>query len=429
MITKMTRGLRAVLPLLMLAILFSACSKNDDVNPQITVGFEKVEYGIPFGGEVIVKVQSNVVADEDITLPFTVSGSLQATDYTIAEDDFVIKKGTKEAEIKVNITKNISEEDFLDIQLTSPGANVRLGNAETKLALLPSEILIYSFDKENYILTESAVITFKLATVSGSYTAPRDMVFELDLDEASTAVEGTHFDFAAENKITIPAGKSEGSITLNLTGGKPVKGKDKIVLKLKSEGGHLKPGNYYKANVSIYGSVYGQLEGSWKYKAFSNRAFMEMNTGYMDNIENLPINNSASDIIYFEEEEGIKRIKVSMTGDLGNYFRNSPTTYLKEEVEVLQELSGFPPPRANIVVLNALANVGFSKTTINERQAEIGFRVFTQGGTEILEVTIRDYEPTDFLQETYKLYKSFMSDGEYLPLKTMPLRFHFEKVK
>src|SRR5690606_5510737 len=347
--------------------------------------------------------------------------------YTIAEDAFVIKKGTKEAEVKVNITKSISEEDFLDIKI-SASADVKLGTKETKLALLPSEILIYSFDRENYIMSETAVVTLNLATTTGSYTAPRDMIFELDLDESSTAVLGTHFNFADGAIITVPAGKSQGSITLNLAGGKPVKGNDLIVLKLKSERGHLKPGNYFKANVSIYGSVYGQLAGSWKYKAFSNRAFMEMNTGYMDDIENLPINNTASDIISFEEEGGTKRIKVSMTGDLGSYFRNSPTTYLKEEVEVLQELSGFPTPRANIVVVNALANVAFSKTTINERQAEIGFRVFTQGGQEILEVTIRDYEPTDFLQQTYKMYKTYMSDGEYLPLKTMPLRFQFEKV-
>src|SRR5690606_29044746 len=124
----------------------------------------------------------------------------------------------------------------------------------------------------------------------------------------------------------------------------------------------------------------------------------------------LPTNQSASDMLTFDEEG----VKVSMTGDLGNYFRNSSVTYVKEEEERLQEEVG--QPKVNIVALNALANVAFSKTTVNERQAEIGFRVFTQGGQEILEVTIRDYEPTDFLQETYKMYKSFMSDGEYLPL-------------
>src|SRR5690606_31771462 len=119
MITKMTRGLKAVLPLLTLTILLGACSKSDDVNPsqQVTVGFDQEEYGIPFGGEVIVRVQSNETAEQDITVPFSVSGSLEADDYTIAENAFVIKKGSKEAQVKINITKELSDDDFLEIEL------------------------------------------------------------------------------------------------------------------------------------------------------------------------------------------------------------------------------------------------------------------------------------------------------------------------
>src|SRR5690606_5889603 len=222
MITKMTRGLKAVLPLLMLAILFSACSKDDDVSiPQVTVGFDQEEYGIPFGGEVIIRVQSDKAVDQDVTVPFSITGSLAASDYSVAENAFVIKKGNKEAQVKINVLKDVAEDDFLEVQLNSAGSNVKFGTQKAKVAVLAGDVIIYSFEKEDYIMTETAVVTLNLSTIKGFYTAEKDMTFELELDEESTAIEGTHFNFANGNTITVPAGKTQGSVTLNFIGEKP----------------------------------------------------------------------------------------------------------------------------------------------------------------------------------------------------------------
>lgn len=57
------------------------------------------------------------------------------------------------------------------------------------------------------------------------------------------------------------------------------------------------------------------------------------------------------------------------------------------------------------MLVNGLANVKFSEKEIDEREAEIGFRVFEEDGEELLEVTIRDYEPVDFLEKTYLMYQ------------------------
>src|SRR5690606_37617410 len=181
MITKMTKGLKAVLPLLVLTILFSACSKDDDVSiPQVTIGFDQEEYGIPFGGEVIVRIQSNTTVDQDITVPFTIVGSLRASDYSVAENAFVIRKGTKEAQVKINILKEVADDDFLEVQLNPGGTNVILGTPKAKIGVLASDVMIYSFDKESYIMTETAVVTLNLATINGSFIAEKDMVFELE---------------------------------------------------------------------------------------------------------------------------------------------------------------------------------------------------------------------------------------------------------
>lgn len=69
----------------------------------------------------------------------------------------------------------------------------------------------------------------------------------------------------------------------------------------------------------------------------------------------------------------------------------------------------------------------FSATHTDEREAEVGYRVFDEGDKEYLEVTIRDFEPTDFLHETFNLFnQSWNTDVP--KMKSMPLRFHFERV-
>src|SRR5690606_18562964 len=172
MITKMKQVFKtAVLPLLMLSILVSACSKNNDANPQVTIGFAQEQYGIPYGGEVIVKVQASRNVDQDMTVPFSITGSLDKADYTVAGESVVIKQGTKEAELKVTISKELSEDDFLQIELGSVGGNTVLAKSKTRLSVTPGDVIIYSFDKENYEMSESVLVTLDLKTSTGSFIA------------------------------------------------------------------------------------------------------------------------------------------------------------------------------------------------------------------------------------------------------------------
>lgn len=113
-----------------------------------------------------------------------------------------------------------------------------------------------------------------------------------------------------------------------------------------------------------------------------------------------------------------------MTGDAKNYFRDSQVEYIKEEDEHLQEAGTIKPPVVKIQLVNVLANVNFSASSKAERQAEVGFKVIREGGKDILEVTVRDYEPTDFMQETFKFYKQYGGDIPFM--KTMTIRYHFE---
>src|SRR5690606_24293167 len=104
---------------------------------------------------------------------------------------------------------------------------------------------------------------------TGSFKPEKDMTFPVELGEGSTAVEGEHFEFDGAAEIVVPAGKSTGTVTLKLR--KYEEDKDYISLKLKSASAQLMPGNYAEAKITISGSIFNRLFGSWKYKAFTNR--------------------------------------------------------------------------------------------------------------------------------------------------------------
>src|SRR5690606_8915608 len=161
-----------------------------------------------FNGEVIVKVQASRNVDQDMTVPFSITGSLEQADYTVAGESVVIKQGTKEVEIKVSISKELSEDDFLQIELGSVGGNTVLAKSKTRLSVTPEDVIIYSFDKENYEMSESVLVTLDLKTSTGSFIAEEDMTFAVELAEGSTAVEGEHFEFDGAAEIIVPAGKS-----------------------------------------------------------------------------------------------------------------------------------------------------------------------------------------------------------------------------
>lgn len=399
--------------------LFTACSKSEDVGSNIVFNLSQEEYGIPLSNEVEVKVLSSANIGGGAVVDYKINSSLvEGEDYKVSEKQFTFGQGAREASVTITFLRSLAEDEGLSLQLTGSSVG-SLGVSKASIGLSDADALIYTFGKESYTMTESAEVELSLTSVNGSFSAEKDIELEVELDDNSTAVEGVHFDFANGNKIVIPAGSNKGKIKLNFK--KQEAEKDLIVLKLKDAPTQLKPGNFETASVIIFGSMYEKLVGAWQYKSFANEDWLELNTSYTDDPATLPRNNGEADSLIFEEEG----LKAALSGDLKNYFRDTQITYIGEEEEVLQEVPGFPPSRVNIMLVNGLANVKFSEKENDEREAEIGFRVFEEDGEELLEVTIRDYEPVDFLKETYLMYKTF---GDTPTMKSMPLRFHFKKV-
>lgn len=410
-----------------LAVLFllTGCKDDDDeAVPATAVTLESSAYSLFPSEEVKVKLLAEgYKGTSDISIPFTLSGTAaEGADYSISSKTFVLKAGATSAEVTIQATERFEIGKTIEIKLgTLPSGLIAGQNAAATLGVNTNDLIIYSFEKENNIMTQTAEVTLELKTVNGAaYVTEKEIKIPIAVASASTAMEGTHFAFKGAKEIVIPVGKSKGSLVLDYI--KQETGKSSITLTVGALDKYYVAGNFDETQIAIFGPVAEQLMGKWKYKAFSNHEWLQQNI-YFDPKDNLPVNNSASDILEITSEG----LKVQMTGDVKNYFRDSQMEYIKEEDERLQEAGVLPPPKVKLQLVKVLANVSFSGITKTERQAEVGFRVFQEGGKDILEVTVRDYEPTHFMQETFAFYKKYGGDNPFM--KTMPIRYHFERVE
>lgn len=410
-----------------LAVLFLLTGCEDDADkavPATAVTLENSVYALFPSEEVTVKLLAEgYKGTTDVSIPFTLSGTAaEGADYSISAKNFVLKAGATSAEVTIQATDQFEIGKTIEIKLgTLPSGLIAGENTTATLGVNTKDLIIYSFEKENNLMTQTAEVALELKTVSGAaFVAEKEMRIPIVVAPTSTAIEGTHFAFKGAKEIIIPVGKSKGSLVLDYK--KQETGKSNIVLTVGTLDKYYVAGNFDETQIAIFGPVAEQLLGKWKYKAFANHKWLQENI-FFDPTNNFPNNNSAADILEITSEG----LKVNMTGDVKKYFRDGQMEYIKEEDERLQEAGGIKPPVVKLQLVKVLANVSFSATTKNERQAEVGFRVFKDGGKDILEVTVRDYEPTDFMQESFKFYKQYGGDKPYM--KSMPIRYHFERVE
>lgn len=413
----------ALAAFLIAAMAMVSCSKKDNASPELSVSFESTEYSIPQSGEVIMKLVASANVPSTTTIPFNLSGTaVKGTDYELSADAFVFAAGTNVAEVKVTTKASFDKVKLFKVDLGSMPSGIRAGNLLfTEVSIQAKDVLLYTFESQSVTMTESADINLSLETGTGSFVAEKELRIPVVLAEGTTAVEGVNFKFDGPKEFVIPAGKARATVKLKLL--KQEAGKDIIFLKLGALNNHYAAGNFAKTKVSIFGSSYERLKGTWKYKGFSNLEWLVLNTqGADDDPKFFPTKNTASDLLMFSDNG----LKVDMTGDIRNYFKDASVTNLGEITEVLQEANGFPKPKVKmqLIKLSAL-NVSFSNSKPNIRAGQLGLRIFVEGGKEILEVTVRDYEPVSFLANTFEMYSMF---GDDPILASMPIRYHFERV-
>ena len=179
-------------------------------------------------------------------------------------------------------------------------------------------------------------------------------------------------------------------------------GKDELVLELDNPGEKFMLGNYGKTTIKVYGpTTVGKLFGKWAFKSCDS--FEGLKKDYeglvsASDFTHMPTNNLLTDTLEFIAGDENK-LKLHVTGDMKNYFRDCELVYVCDTTV----RTGLSTRVVYSLIEMSKVNVSFSASTVNERKAQVGFRILEDEKT--LEVTVFDYAPVDFFMEIYDFFK------------------------
>lgn len=402
-------------------LVFAACSDDEEGGstqnlPQLN--FAAARYVLA-DDSVDIVLKADQAPASTVEIPVTFSGATEGQDFTASSTSFVLEAGMTEATIRLTrIVENIADEEkTLTINLGTVPAGYRAGTMSyTTVQLMGNNSVFMSFEKATDVLTENGNYTISLKTLEGSrYKVPAATTFEVIVDETSTAVEGTHFEFPNGKTITLDANDYEGKIAVKCL--KKEEGKDKLVLRLAEKSGYA-----FGSNQTITIELFGRynVSGTWAFKEISNLTWFE--EYWFTDTSNFPTGTSDDLITFVGDETGSSyTFTPDLQGDLKNFFvAPCQVTYKGEAEKGYQEESGTQLVSHVVALLEfEQVNVNFSATHSNVRPSQLGFRLITVDSEEILECTIDDFEPTDFLADEYDLM------GE---MSLCPLRLYFTRM-
>ncbi|MCR9011523.1 hypothetical protein [Gabonibacter chumensis] len=369
---------------------------NDDDDKDSTLSFDRAVYILQAEAPLEVTLLASVPASEAFSVPFDITGTaVLDEDYTISARQFEFKPGESSAKIVITPKDNLNEGREIKLAL-KPVSGYRLWN--NKIAMIPIELkerFSCSFMKAKAELTQKLDVEIQISGELNSNSVPSvDLHLPFIFTEATTAELGKHFSIEGDvNEFVIPAGQKKAKISINFLALEA--GKDIIELELDPDARFF-VGDYNRLTIKIVGpSFYERMLGKWAFKEFASYEFIVGWCEYPNDLDNMPLDNRPDDILEFISGEK-DELKVHMTGDLRKYFRDSEVTFLGEiedEVSDLEDIILLPYMELSNV------NVTFSDNQTDIRPARVGFRVLDSGKT--LEVHIVDFEPVDFLQDTY----------------------------
>ena len=360
----------------LLGTLMSCSDDNDDVNPP-ALSFAQSVYTLSADASLVVELQASAAATQNTSVSFTISGTArEGIDYTISAKEFNLKAGETKAQIVITPKDNYT--------------------VETK------DKIVYSFVTDYHVLAGEVTIEAELKTPDGlAYIATEDIHLPFTISPASTAVKGENFDVEGNvTEFVIPAGKKNASVKLNFL--KQENGKDELVLELDNPGEKFMLGNYGKTTIKVYGpTTVGKLFGKWAFKSCDS--FEGLKKDYeglvsASDFTHMPTNNLLTDTLEFIAGDENK-LKLHVTGDMKNYFRDCELVYVCDTTV----RTGLSTRVVYSLIEMSKVNVSFSASTVNERKAQVGFRILEDEKT--LEVTVFDYAPVDFFMEIYDFFK------------------------
>lgn len=415
--------------LLAAPLLFGACSDdNDESTP--TLSFAKPVLALSTGSVTLDLQVSGVDLSSlasPVTGPVAFSGTaVKGSEYSVSAEQFILGGNNQSLSITVTALDNYDEAKEIVATLGSVADFIPGKNATTKISLGVKGKIMYSFSVKSMTMGETGSVQLDLYTATGAkYTAEQDIVIPIEIAEGSTAVENTNFTFEGAKQLVVAQGKSSGAITLKA--GTLETGKDKVVLKtgLENNKGFVR-GQYNEITVTIFGSYFSKLEGTWKMSAEGNydpTEFANLNGSSSDNdkptfdadMAALPAYNAKDRLVFTEEG-----LTTSLESTLKNFFRENSGISKGEEI-IVREGMGTKVPLQLILLDNV--NRYFSATEQSEdTEAYIGIN-FKDGDSNKMKIYFVDYNSKSFLVDKI-YYDETKPTATYSPF----ISFTFERV-
>lgn len=384
--------------------IFAACEQLQTL-PEVS--FTSALPVVADGDAVFSIAVNNYEGTEPVAIPVVVAGdAVENVDYTISAKEFVVGGESPITSITVS-TLNFGSNKKVSLTLTPP-AGWNLGQYATSEFSLAEKLGWISFEGKTANMTDKVVVTMGVYDGEGkSLTLENGEEIEVTVDtENSTAVEGTHFAFAGEKKITVAAGSNKGTVTLNMLGEEVVEGADKIVLVL-NPGNKYEIGNTQKITIQIVGAEWNRLGGTWAVVGLErDRAYMEMMwssgcTGY----EYIPDYSVADNGVMANKDDKIVidmaagTFTPSFTSTFKDYFIGVSNISFAGKRNLPVGMWGMPAETMMITLDNT--NRYFSATEFSEdKLSYVGIKIEKDAdNNDILTIYTVDNEPKTWMPE------------------------------
>lgn len=243
-----------------LAVVAVACTSETQVTPAVSF-----ETAIPVtAGEIAtfnISV-SDYAGTEPVSIPVIFGGTaVKGVDYTVSSEEFVWGGENPVTSIQVT-TLVFDESKTVSLTLDIP-EGWKAGNYLISETNLSAKLGYVSFERSVLAITGTSEIMVSVFDGAGqALDLENDAELSIRVAENSTAQENTHFTLSTKT-VKIPAGSSSVSFTVSIVGDEAVTDHDKIILSL-DPGSKFSLGNYDEIAISIWGSAWSKLNGTWQ---------------------------------------------------------------------------------------------------------------------------------------------------------------------
>jgi len=399
--------MKKVLFFLSVAMAFMAC------NPEVSGPAASFENAFPvMENEVGVFkiVVSNYESGEPLTIPVTFGGSAEkGVDYEVSAEAFVW--GGAEPVTEIVLTPKVFAADKNVVLTLELPEGFSAGKYPVATFTFVDKLGYVSFESNSTLAIGSKDITVNVMDGYGAgliLENGAEIALEVDT-QASTAVEGTHFQFVNGKKAIVPAGQKKGIVTIDLLS--YAADCNKLVLKIADD--RFYHGDYPEIEITLE-SYWAKLNGKWVMNEIVTTADVLDGSWYGScTYVGLPEFNAA-DAITFDVAEGKAVPEFSST--YKNYFLGE-SNIAKGNTIYMRTGMGGAGVDLQLVEFDNI-NRYFHATEMSEdKKALVGISFTTdeETGAELLDMYIVDHTSKSFMPEL----NDFSMYGTEKPVATM----------